>query len=137
LARFILDRSQTAASGGGRRRVADLTRLVNASPSLMVRERQIVAGYTDALTELLAQETGASPDDIEPRIAAETMMAFHRSLIVFLRRQRRRPGAGALTRGGPRGPSRVRATGRPLPKANGWPSTCRSLPTRPAGADQR
>jgi AcrR family transcriptional regulator len=87
LARFILDRSQTAAFGGSRRRVADMTRLVNASPSLMARERQIIAGYTDALTELLAQETGASPDDIEPRIAAETMMAFHRSLIDFARRR--------------------------------------------------
>ena len=84
-ARFILDRSQSAASGDGRRRVADLTRLVNGSPSLMARERQIIAGYTDALTDLLAEETGASRGDIEPRIAAETMMAFHRSLIDFAR----------------------------------------------------
>lgn len=86
-ARFILDRSDRAASGEGRRRVADLARLVNASPSLMAREQQIVATYTDALAALLAEETGASLDGIEPRMAAEAMMAFHRSLIDFARRR--------------------------------------------------
>ena len=85
--RFILDRSDRAASGEGRRRVAELTRLVRASPSLMARERQIVGKYTDALAALLAEETGASPADIEPRMAAEAMMAFHRSLIEFARRR--------------------------------------------------
>jgi AcrR family transcriptional regulator len=85
--RFILDRSDSAASGEGRRRVAELTGLVSASPSLMARERQIVAKYTDALAALLADETGASPDDIEPRMAAEAVMAFHRSLIDFARRR--------------------------------------------------
>jgi AcrR family transcriptional regulator len=87
LARFILDRSDTAMAGDGRRRVADLTRLVNASPSLMARERQGVARYTDALAALLAEETGAAPDDIEPRLVAEAMMAFHRALIDFARRR--------------------------------------------------
>jgi AcrR family transcriptional regulator len=85
--RFILNRSDSAASGEGRRRVAQLTRLVSASPSLMARERQVVAKYTDALAALLAEETGAAPDDIEPRLAAEAMMAFHRSLIDFARRR--------------------------------------------------
>jgi AcrR family transcriptional regulator len=91
--RFILNRSNTAMAGDGKRRVAQLTRLVTASPSLMSRERQIVAQYTDALAALLAEETGAAPDDIEPRLAAEAMMAFHRSLIDFARR-------GALSRKG-------------------------------------
>jgi AcrR family transcriptional regulator len=86
-ARFILDRSDTAMAGDGRRRVAELTRLVSVSPSLMARERLIVARYTDALAALLAEETGAAPDDVEPRLAAETMMAFHRSLIDFARRR--------------------------------------------------
>ena len=76
-----------AATGDGRRRVAELTRLTTASPSLKARERQIVANYTDALAALLAEETGAAPDDIEPRLAAEAMMAFHRSLIDFARRR--------------------------------------------------
>jgi AcrR family transcriptional regulator len=85
--RFILDRSDSAATGDGRRRVAALTRLTTASPSLQARERQIVASYTEALAALLAEETGANPDDIEPRLAAEAMMAFHRSLIDFARRR--------------------------------------------------
>jgi AcrR family transcriptional regulator len=86
-AHFILDRSDSAIGGDGRRRVAELTRLVNASPSLMARERQIVARYTDALAALLANEARAAPDDIEPRLTAETLMAFHRSLIDFARRR--------------------------------------------------
>ena len=72
--RFILDRSDTAITGDGRRRVA-LTRLTTASPSLQARERQIVASYTEALAASLAEEAGAAPDDIEPRVAAEAMMA--------------------------------------------------------------
>jgi AcrR family transcriptional regulator len=84
---FILDRSDSAMAGDGRRRVAELSRLVSVSPSLLARERQIVARYTDALAALLAEESGAAPDDIEPRLAAEAMMAFHRSLIDFARRR--------------------------------------------------
>ncbi len=85
--RFILERADSAATGDGRRRVAELTQLTTASPSLMARERQVVAKYTDALAALLAEETEAAPDEIEPRIAAEAMMAFHRSLIDFARRR--------------------------------------------------
>src|SRR6266508_3852499 len=57
--RFILDRSDTAATGDGRHRVAELRRLTGASPSLQARERQVVATYTDALAALLAKEAGA------------------------------------------------------------------------------
>ena len=53
----------------------------------MARERQLGAKYTEALAALLAEETGAAPDDIESRLAAEAMMAFHRSLIDFARRR--------------------------------------------------
>ena len=74
-------------AGDGRRRVAELTRLTSASQSLMARERQVVAKFTDAMAALLAEEAGAACDDIEPRLAAETMMAFHRSLIEFARRR--------------------------------------------------
>jgi AcrR family transcriptional regulator len=85
--RFILDRSDNRATGDARRRVAAMTRLTTASPSLKAREQQIVAKYTDALAALLAEEAGAARDDIEPRVAAEAMMAFHRSLIDFARRR--------------------------------------------------
>ena len=66
--RFILDRSDTAMAGDGRRRVADLTRLVSASPSLMARERQLGAKYTEALAALLAEER-----DLLPRLVLVAM----------------------------------------------------------------
>src|SRR4029453_10047725 len=66
--RFILDRSSTAIADDGKRRIAELTKLVSASPSLMARERQITAKHTAALTALLAKETDANPEDIEPRL---------------------------------------------------------------------
>jgi AcrR family transcriptional regulator len=104
-ARFILDRSDSAATGDGRRRVAALTRLTTASPSLQARERQIVASYTEALAALLAEETCAAAEDIEPRLAAEAMMAFHRSVIDYARRR-------ALSRkGGTKFASEIRAAG--------------------------
>src|SRR5262249_22310126 len=40
--------------------------LIGASPALQVREREIVARYTDELARLLAEETRAGPDDVEP-----------------------------------------------------------------------
>jgi hypothetical protein len=67
--------------------VNSFDRLRFASPASPRRERQVVASYADALAALLAEETGATPDDVEPRLAAETMMAFHRSLIEFARRR--------------------------------------------------
>jgi AcrR family transcriptional regulator len=93
--RFILDRSDAAMAGDGGRRVAELTRLVTASPSLTTRELQIVAKYTDSLATHLAEETESGPDDIEPRLSAEAMMAFHRSLVDFARRRARSRKSGA------------------------------------------
>src|SRR4051812_28118512 len=39
-------------------RLRSVTRVITASPALLARERQVHARYTDALAELLAQETG-------------------------------------------------------------------------------
>ena len=71
----------------------------------MARERQLGAKYTEALAALLAEETGAAPDDIESRLAAEAMMAFHRSLIDFARRR------GVVRKAPPTSPSEIRAAG--------------------------
>ena len=68
--RFILDRS-VAWPGDGRRRVAELTRLTTASPSLNARERQIMADYTEA-GGFLAEETGVGPDDIDQKISSSS-----------------------------------------------------------------
>jgi AcrR family transcriptional regulator len=61
------------------------TRMITESPALRAREGQILAGYTDALAALLAEETGARPGDIRPRVAAHAMIGVHRALIDFTR----------------------------------------------------
>jgi len=62
-------------------------RIISNSPVLLARERQIVARYADALAELIAEETGAAPDDLRPRVAAGALMSVHRGLIDFARRR--------------------------------------------------
>src|SRR5437763_5306277 len=50
-----------------------------------------------SLAALIADETGASPDDIRPRVAAGALMAVHRSLIDYARRRAlSRRGASTL-----------------------------------------
>src|SRR5215217_2012654 len=56
-----------------------------AGESLLAREQQIFQGYTASLAALIAEETGARPDDVEPWVAANAMMGVHRRLIDFTR----------------------------------------------------
>jgi AcrR family transcriptional regulator len=62
-----------------------IARMISESPALLARERQIFAGYTDALAQLIADEEGARPGDIEPWIAANAMLGMHRSLVAYTR----------------------------------------------------
>jgi AcrR family transcriptional regulator len=68
-------------------RLAGLTRMIASSPSLLAREQQIFAGYTQSLAALLAEETGASPEDVEPWVAANAMMGVHRRLVDYARQR--------------------------------------------------
>jgi AcrR family transcriptional regulator len=68
-----------------RERLAALTRMIVASPSLLAREAQIFAGYTASLAALIAEETGARADEVEPWVAANAMMGVHRRLIDYTR----------------------------------------------------
>jgi AcrR family transcriptional regulator len=65
--------------------IADAAALMARSPALQIREREIVAGFTDRLTERLAAETGAHHDDVEPRAVAEALMGAHRALVRYVR----------------------------------------------------
>jgi AcrR family transcriptional regulator len=87
--RFILERSRRGASRDLGERVRVTARIIGDSPALLARERQIVARYADALAELIAEETGAAPDDLRPRVAAGALMAVHRGLIDHARRRAR------------------------------------------------
>ena len=64
-----------------------LTRMITASPALLAREQQILARYTDALTKLIADETGASASDPRPYIVANALIGVHRSLITYVRQR--------------------------------------------------
>jgi len=83
--RFLVARAHEAAKRGFAERAAAFARIVSDSPSLLARERQVVAGYSDALAALLAEETGAAADDIRPRVVAGALMAVHRALIDHVR----------------------------------------------------
>jgi AcrR family transcriptional regulator len=64
-----------------RKHLAALTRMIVESPSLLAREREIFAGYTDSLARLIAAEQGAEPGDVRPWIAANAMIGAHRALV--------------------------------------------------------
>jgi AcrR family transcriptional regulator len=68
-----------------RERLAALTRMIVESPSLLAREHQILEGYTASLAGLIAEETGAEPDAVEPWVVANALMGVHRRLIDFTR----------------------------------------------------
>jgi hypothetical protein len=78
--------------GGGARdaeaveRLAAITRVITDSPALLAREQQIFAGYTASLAALLAEETRARADAVEPWVAANALMGVHRALVDYTRR---------------------------------------------------
>jgi AcrR family transcriptional regulator len=63
------------------------TRMITASPALLARERQILVGYTGSLADLLADETGASPTDLRPLVAASALVGLHSALIGYVRQR--------------------------------------------------
>src|SRR5262249_46338987 len=78
--------------------IAKAAALIGGSPALQAREREIVARYTQRLADLLAGETGAPPDDVEPQGVASALMGTHPALVGYVR-----SGVPA----GRRGPRRV------------------------------
>jgi len=73
-----------------------VTRVITTSPALLAREREVFARYTVALAGLLADETGAPADAVEPRVVAGTLLSVHKELIDYVRR-RALAGASART----------------------------------------
>jgi AcrR family transcriptional regulator len=68
-------------------RLRTVHRMIAASLALQAREQRALAGYTDALAAQLADESGASADDVSARVAANAMMGVQRSLIDYVRRR--------------------------------------------------
>jgi AcrR family transcriptional regulator len=99
---FALGESDDGTATG---RIQAITRMITESPALLARERLVFARYTESLAALIAAESGADADDVEPRVVAGAILAVHRALIDYVRR---RTIAGASARTIARG---VRAEG--------------------------
>ena len=65
--------------------LARIVRMIAASPALLAREQQILAGYTLALARLIAAETDAPDGDLRPYVVANALIGVHRSLIAYVR----------------------------------------------------
>jgi AcrR family transcriptional regulator len=64
-----------------------ITRIITESPALLARERHVFDRYAQTLAALLAEETGATPDDSVPRVVANALLGLHRALIDQVRRE--------------------------------------------------
>jgi AcrR family transcriptional regulator len=85
--RFLRGRRGLLHESGvdAREQLAGIARLIASSQALQRREELIFATQTAALAGLLAAETGAEEDDVEPWIAANAMMGMHRRLVAATR----------------------------------------------------
>jgi AcrR family transcriptional regulator len=98
--RFWLERFDRIADRNASAGLATMAHLVTASPALQARERQIFARYGASLASLIADETGASADDLEPRVAAAALVDVQRALLDTARQRVLRGNRGAgLARG--------------------------------------
>ena len=83
--RLVVDGCSRLAAEENAEVIAKAAALISRSPALQVREREIVARYTQRLAELLAAETGARPGDVEPWGVASALMGAHRALVAYVR----------------------------------------------------
>jgi AcrR family transcriptional regulator len=85
--RFVLEPRGLLAKREVDNQLETITRMISASPALLSREEQIYARYTESLAALIAEDSGAGADDIEPWVVANALMGIHRSLIGYTRRR--------------------------------------------------
>jgi len=85
--RALLDSAGNLVSRERAGAIAKASKIVTASPSLLAREREIAERYTRLLAELLANETGAGLDDLEPMGVASALMGAHRAGVTYVRKQ--------------------------------------------------
>jgi AcrR family transcriptional regulator len=86
-ARFVLDTHGLLADEDASKQLGAVNRMIVASPTLLAHEQQVFARFTASLAALIAQETGAHPDDVQPSVVAHALIGFHRSLIEYVRRE--------------------------------------------------
>ena len=67
--------------------LAGISRMIADSPALLARERQIFDAYTDSLARLIAKETGAPAQSIEPWVVANALIGIHRAGVDYARKR--------------------------------------------------
>jgi AcrR family transcriptional regulator len=67
--------------------LAAITRMIANSPALLARERQIFDTYTNSLADLIAEETRAAAESVEPWVVANALVGIHRAGVDFARKQ--------------------------------------------------
>jgi AcrR family transcriptional regulator len=78
--RFMLEQSVRLAEPERADLIATAARIVGASPALQARERELIAQSTDELARLIAEETGARADDVEPATVAHALIGVQEAL---------------------------------------------------------
>jgi AcrR family transcriptional regulator len=68
-------------------RLRTVNRLIAANPALLAREQQAMTRIADALAARLADETGATADDVRPQAAANALVGVQRALVDYTRRR--------------------------------------------------
>jgi AcrR family transcriptional regulator len=83
--RGVFDMKAAGGDEEATERVRTITRVITESPALLARERQVFARYSESLAALIAEETGAAPDDVVPHAVANALIGLHRALIDYVR----------------------------------------------------
>jgi AcrR family transcriptional regulator len=83
--RPVLDGCKSVAVDENAERIARAGAFINSSPALQVREREVVARYTQLLAQALAEATSITPDDLELQSVAGALMSVHRALVIHVR----------------------------------------------------
>ena len=92
------------------RQLEGVTRMISESPALLAREEQVFDRYTESLSALIAEQTGAEPGDVQASVAANALIGVHRSLVALHARSdpRRGPPSSARARRPQAGRARAR-----------------------------
>jgi AcrR family transcriptional regulator len=83
--RTVIDGSKRLAEEENATVIAKAAAVIGASPSLRVRELEIIARYTSLLAASLAEEIGPPADNVEPLAVASALMGLHRALVAYVR----------------------------------------------------
>ena len=67
--------------------IARAAAVINASAALRARELELHARYAATLAGFLADQTGASPGDVDARVAAEALVGAHRAVLARIREE--------------------------------------------------